>query len=74
MPRDPRWLSATATAEVLGCDRTTLYRWRDAGRLTGIRTFQPGARVYYWRPDVEAWLKEHGAIMDDATNETKPSE
>lgn len=59
MPRDPRWLTVSQAADLLGVSRYTLWRRHEAGRLPGwVRTFKPAAQVYYWQEDIERLRRE----------------
>lgn len=67
-PRSVDWLSVSQAAKIIGVDRTTLFKWRKAGQLEGVRTQKAGAYVYYWRPDVEAFRDRLAAGPDEPAN------
>lgn len=62
MPRDPNWISVKDVAELLQVSTATVWRLQKAGRLSSIRTYQPSATLYYWKPDVESYVRRstHG--------------
>ena len=62
MPRDPNWITVAAVAELLQVSPATVWRLQKAGKLAGIRTYQPSATLYYWKPDVEGYVRRstHG--------------
>lgn len=51
-PREP-WISRKTAAAILEIDETTLHRWRVAGLLAGVRTWQSGKYTYFHRADIE---------------------
>jgi excisionase family DNA binding protein len=51
------WMTMTEVAEALGVNRTTAWRWIDAGQLKIAKKQTPGGRWLYSRADLEAWLK-----------------
>ena len=66
LPRDPRWLSVSAAAARMGVDPSTLWRWQTSQQLESIRVYKPGRHMYYWAPDVDAWIEKRGGNVEDA--------
>ena len=59
MPRDPRWLSVSQAADILGISRFTLWRMHESNRLPAwVRTFKPSSQMFYWREDIERLRRE----------------
>lgn len=58
MPVDEAiWMSTREAARAVGVDPATWRRWDDAGRLAGIRRYQPGKYRFYRRADVEDYIR-----------------
>lgn len=52
------YLKPDEVLEILGCSRTTLYRWREKG--TGPAYVRmPNGRYLYPRSEFTAWVSEH---------------
>lgn len=61
MPLDARWLNPEQAAELIGYNRSTIFKMLKDGRLSSVKTFRPGPRrLYFWRPDLEAWIERGG--------------
>lgn len=65
--RDPRWLRASEAADLVGVDKSTLWRWLRAGRLSDVKTYRPGSETFYWKPDLEAFVRQRGGEIDEDT-------
>lgn len=63
--RDPRWLTRQQVADLLGVHPTTVWRLSKSGRLD-VRTYRPATEVFYWRDDVERYVRERGGEIADA--------
>jgi len=55
--RDPNWITLADIAEIVGVDRTTVWRVIQRGGFASVQTYKPSATTYYWEPDVRAWVK-----------------
>lgn len=53
---EPEWLSADETAEVLGVDRTTVWRWARKGTLTKYHSAASARVVRFRRDEVDALM------------------
>lgn len=70
MPRPrPGWLTFTQAADRLGVDRSTLWRWRKAGRLEAVRFVEAGREVYVNESDLEAWDRARFGETPQVTGE-----
>lgn len=56
-PIEEKYLSAEETAQMLGVDKSTLWRWNKCGYLTNIKV---GSKVRYRLTDVEELMKKKG--------------
>lgn len=61
-PEKKAWLTNAAVTELLGISRSTLNRYRASGRLKYTKV---GARVWYRREDVNAFLLSGVQQPDD---------
>lgn len=68
--RDPRWLRASEAADLVGVDKSTIWRWQRAGRLSDVKTYRPGTETLYWRPDLEAFVRQRGGDVGDEKDRT----
>jgi len=65
--RDPRWLTRQQVADLLGVHPTTVWRLGKVWRETkAVRLYQPATEVFYWRDDVERYVRERGGEIADA--------
>jgi hypothetical protein len=73
--RDERSITVAATAERLGCDRSTVYELLNKELLAGIRigkTDEPtGVRVKIW--SIEAWEERHAIGGTKGLEKTHPA-
>ena len=56
-PVEEKYLTAEETAQMLGVDKSTLWRWNKCGYLTNIKV---GSKVRYRLTDVEGLMKKKG--------------
>ena len=63
--RDERWITTGEFAALAGVAESTVWRWSARGRLAGIRQYKPGARTYYLRDDVVAFIRDRGGIVQE---------
>jgi len=64
MTKSADWVGPSEAAKILNVSRSTFYRLWEAGRLSGIRVYQPTERrPQFNRADLEAWkaAREHDA-------------
>ena len=52
---NPDLMTGDETADDIGVNPKTLQRWAREGR--GPKRVRIGNRIYYFRPDVQAWLE-----------------
>lgn len=53
-PIEEKYLTADETAEMLGVDKSTLWRWNKCGYLSNVKI---GSKVRYRLTDVESLMK-----------------
>lgn len=53
-PIEEKYLTADETAEILGVDKSTLWRWNKCGYLSNVKI---GSKVRYRLTDVEELMK-----------------
>lgn len=52
-PIEEKYLTADETAEILGVDKSTLWRWNKCGYLSNVKI---GSKVRYRLTDVESFM------------------